>query len=116
MLQKLLVFSSIRSQNLCVFWSVSQLPWKLYCEDQVADLRNPQFLVLFGLSTGKRKRLRCSVSDLALAIAMHTWQCVKYRSWWFLPTVVTGMLELFGWSARLWLSKSPLALTPYKIQ
>lgn len=57
------------------------------------------FLVLFGLST-----------------AMHTWQCVKYRSWWFLPTVVTGMLELLGWSARLWLSKSPLALTPYEIQ
>ncbi|KIM55354.1 hypothetical protein SCLCIDRAFT_304481 [Scleroderma citrinum Foug A] len=42
--------------------------------------------------------------------------CVKSRSWWFLPTAVAGILELLGWSARLWLSKRPLALTPYEIQ
>lgn len=111
-----MVFSSIRSQNPYVFWSVFQSPWKSYREDQVADSRSLQFLVLFGLSTGKQKRLKCSLNGLALVIVIHTWQCVKSRSWWFLPTAVAGILELLGWSARLWLSKSPLALTPYEIQ
>ncbi|KAG6336213.1 hypothetical protein ID866_2864 [Astraeus odoratus] len=37
--------------------------------------------------------------------------------WWLLPTVVTaGLLEILGWSARLWLSKSPTAFKPYEMQ
>ncbi|KAL4063439.1 RTA-like protein, partial [Scleroderma citrinum] len=58
------------------------------------------FLVLFSVST-----------------VIHVWQSIKFRMWWALPTlVVSGTLEILGWSSRLWLSKSPLALTPYEIQ
>ena len=81
------------------------------------DVSRSQFLVLFGLSTGKRNRLSSNAGGLALVTVIHVWQSVKSRSWWLLPTVVAaGMLEIMGWSARLWLSKSPLALTPYEIQ
>ncbi|KIK24694.1 hypothetical protein PISMIDRAFT_678065 [Pisolithus microcarpus 441] len=37
--------------------------------------------------------------------------------WWLIPTVVVaGILEVLGWSARLWSSISPTLLTPFEIQ
>ncbi|KAI5998513.1 RTA-like protein [Pisolithus orientalis] len=37
--------------------------------------------------------------------------------WWLIPTVVLAdVLEILGWSARLWSSISPTLLTPFEIQ
>jgi len=58
------------------------------------------FLVLF------------SVSSLA-----HMGQLVYYRMWWLIPTVcLCGLLEIIGWSARLWSSISPVLFSPYEMQ
>lgn len=37
--------------------------------------------------------------------------------WWLLPTaVLCGVMEILGWSARLWSSISPTMQTPFIIQ
>jgi len=49
--------------------------------------------------------------------AVHLLQAVKFRMWWLFPTVIlAGVLEILGWSARLWSSISPMLLTPFEIQ
>lgn len=58
------------------------------------------FLVLYSIST-----------------ILHLGQALKFRLWWMLPTAtLAGILEILGWSARLWSSKSPRLLTPYEMQ
>ncbi|KAH7916452.1 RTA1 like protein-domain-containing protein [Hygrophoropsis aurantiaca] len=53
----------------------------------------------------------CAISYIAF---LHT---IRYRLWWLFPTVVfAGAMEILGWSARLWSSKSPHLLIPYEIQ
>ncbi|KAE9394559.1 RTA1 like protein [Gymnopus androsaceus JB14] len=57
-------------------------------------------LTLFGIST-----------------ILHTGQAIYFRTWWALLTiVVAGLLEIMGWSARLWSSISPSLLSPYEMQ
>ncbi|KAK7045886.1 envelope glycoprotein [Paramarasmius palmivorus] len=47
----------------------------------------------------------------------HVGQAVYFRTWWLLLTVVVcGILEVAGWSARLWSSWSPRLSTPYEMQ
>jgi hypothetical protein len=58
------------------------------------------FVVLFGLST-----------------SMHLFQTVRYRLWWLFPTVfLCGLLEVLGWSGRLWSSINPFIIIPFQIQ
>jgi hypothetical protein len=39
---------------------------------------------------------------------VHVLQTIRFRLWWLFPTVVLcGLLEIIGWSARLWSSKRP---------
>lgn len=58
------------------------------------------FVALFGINT-----------------ALHIYQSWKFHMWWLIPTVVVaGILEVLGWSARLWSSISPTLLTPFEIQ
>ncbi|KAI5998517.1 RTA1 like protein [Pisolithus orientalis] len=58
------------------------------------------FLALFGVS-----------------IALHLFESLVFRMWWLTPTVIlAGLLEVLGWSARLWSSINPSLLTPYEIQ
>lgn len=58
------------------------------------------YVLLFGVST-----------------VLHLFQAIKFRMWWLLPTVVfAGILEIFGWSARLWSSISPVLLIPFEMQ
>lgn len=58
------------------------------------------FIALYGLST-----------------LIHTGQAVYYRMWWLLPTVcLCGLLEILGWSARLWSSFSPILSSPFEMQ
>lgn len=58
------------------------------------------FLVLYSIST-----------------ILHLGQALKFKLWWMLPTAtLAGILEVLGWSARLWSSMSPKLLTPYEMQ
>jgi len=58
------------------------------------------FIILFSLST-----------------IVHMRQATSYRMWWLWPTVgLCGLLEVIGWSGRLWSSISPLLGTPFKMQ
>lgn len=58
------------------------------------------FLAVFGLST-----------------FIHIVQAVRSRLWWLFPTAVfCGILELAGWSARLWSSQNPFIKRPFVIQ
>ncbi|PBK87225.1 RTA1 like protein [Armillaria gallica] len=47
----------------------------------------------------------------------HTVQSLHYRIWWPFPTIIlAGVMEILGWSGRLWSSFSPTLRTPYMIQ
>ncbi|KAK7059930.1 RTA1-like protein [Favolaschia claudopus] len=53
----------------------------------------------------------------ALSSALHLGQSIRYRIWWLLPTAfLSGLLEVLGWSARLWSSFNPTLLLPFEIQ
>jgi hypothetical protein len=53
----------------------------------------------------------------SLSSAIHLGQASWYRSWWMIPTACfCGILEILGWSARLWSSKSPDLPSPYEMQ
>ncbi|KAL4066354.1 RTA1 like protein-domain-containing protein [Scleroderma yunnanense] len=57
------------------------------------------------------------VALFGVSTALHLLQAMKFRMWWLLPTVVlAGIMELLGWSARLWSSINPVLLTPFEIQ
>jgi len=48
---------------------------------------------------------------------LHMGQAAKYRMWWMIPTAtLAGVMEIFGWSARVWSSQSPKLLTAYEMQ
>ncbi|KAI0353300.1 RTA1-domain-containing protein [Trametes cingulata] len=58
------------------------------------------FIALFGVST-----------------AIHLGQTVWSRLWWLLgTTVLAGLIEIIGWSGRLWSSISPTLLDPFLMQ
>jgi hypothetical protein len=47
----------------------------------------------------------------------HLLQTLKYRTWWWLPTLVTcGVVEVIGWAGRLWGHKNPWTMPPYLMQ
>ncbi|KAJ7719311.1 RTA1 like protein-domain-containing protein [Mycena metata] len=57
------------------------------------------------------------VTLFTISTVTHLVQAIRYRIWWLLPTAfVSGILEIIGWSARLWSSFSPDALLPFEIQ
>ncbi|KAJ7754216.1 RTA1 like protein-domain-containing protein [Mycena maculata] len=57
------------------------------------------------------------VALFAISTVLHLAQAIRYRVWWLLPTAfVSGILEVVGWSARLWSSFSPDKLLPFEIQ
>jgi hypothetical protein len=44
-------------------------------------------------------------------------QGLLYRAWFVIPTIVfSGVLEILGWSGRLWSSKNVDLNTPFMIQ
>jgi len=48
---------------------------------------------------------------------LHTGQAIKYKMWWMIATAAfAGIMEVFGWSARLWSSQNPKLLTPFEMQ
>jgi hypothetical protein len=47
----------------------------------------------------------------------HVVQAIRARLWWLFPSAVfCGVLELVGWSGRLWSSHNPFLQTPFIIQ
>ncbi|KAJ7677166.1 RTA1-like protein [Mycena rosella] len=57
------------------------------------------------------------VTLFTISTVLHFGQAIRYRVWWLLPTAfVSGLLEILGWSTRLWSSFSPLKLLPFEIQ
>jgi hypothetical protein len=48
---------------------------------------------------------------------IHTVQAIHARLWWLFPSAIfCGVLELAGWSGRLWSSHNPFLETPFIIQ
>ncbi|KAH9961118.1 RTA1-like protein, partial [Russula dissimulans] len=48
---------------------------------------------------------------------VHTVQAFYFRLWWLFPTaVLSGFLEVAGWSCRLWSSQNPYLEKPFIIQ
>ena len=79
------------------------------------------FIVLFGLSTGKKVYFALSASALVvlnlMTLVVHLGYATFYRMWWLFPTIgLCGVLEIVGWSGRLWSSFSPLLGAPFKMQ
>ncbi|KAG1883255.1 RTA-like protein, partial [Suillus subluteus] len=53
----------------------------------------------------------------SISAALHLGQALKYKLWWMIPTATfAGLLEILGWSARLWSSQNPRLLTHYEMQ
>ncbi|KAI0741783.1 RTA1-domain-containing protein [Daedaleopsis nitida] len=53
----------------------------------------------------------------AISSVLHLAQTIKSRLWWLLGTAtLAGLLEVLGWSGRLWNSKNPRDITPFMIQ
>jgi hypothetical protein len=47
----------------------------------------------------------------------HLFQAIRSRTWFMLGTaVLCGILEILGWSGRLWAHYDPLGATPFQIQ
>lgn len=56
-------------------------------------------------------------SKLITLTVLHSYQAVRARSWWLIPTVViAGVGEIVGWAARIKSSYDPLARMPFIIQ
>jgi len=53
----------------------------------------------------------------SISATIHAAQALHTPLWWLFPTVCTaGILEIIGWSARLWSRSNPYAKTPYLMQ
>ncbi|CCM06469.1 uncharacterized protein FIBRA_08734 [Fibroporia radiculosa] len=57
------------------------------------------------------------VALFSVSTLIHAFQVVYTRLWWLFPMAcVAGILEIIGWSGRLWSSQNPLAKEPYLMQ
>ncbi|KAJ4493559.1 RTA1 like protein-domain-containing protein [Lentinula edodes] len=98
--------------------SLSEHPYNYTPTEYITIL----FLVLFSVSFGRSQPLH--LPSLSQQMTFRTLlQCFiparlsTFRTWWTIPTMVfAGLLEVLGWSARLWSSKSPSLLSPYEMQ
>ncbi|KAF9808683.1 hypothetical protein IEO21_07795 [Rhodonia placenta] len=60
---------------------------------------------------------RAPATPTSTAILVHAGQATHTRLFWLFPTICTaGILEIVGWSGRLWSSKNILAKSPYLMQ
>ncbi|KAK0431977.1 RTA1 like protein-domain-containing protein [Armillaria borealis] len=57
------------------------------------------------------------LSLFSVSTIVHVAQAIAYRTWWWLGTaVLCGVLEILGWSARLWSSFNPGLKDPFAMQ
>ncbi|KAK0474736.1 RTA1-like protein [Armillaria luteobubalina] len=53
----------------------------------------------------------------SVSTILHVGQGIYYRMWWVFPTIcLAGIMEVLGWSGRLWSSYSPSLNNPFQIQ
>ncbi|KAI0255331.1 RTA1 like protein-domain-containing protein [Lactifluus subvellereus] len=57
------------------------------------------------------------IAFFSLSSIIHVVQAIRSRVWWLFPTaVLCGLLEVIGWSGRLWSSKNPFLHEPFIMQ
>ena len=53
----------------------------------------------------------------SLSAAVHAVQAYRWKYWIVYPTLVLGaLIEVLGWSGRLWSSQNPLFVEPFLVQ
>lgn len=75
-------------------------------------------VVLFGVSTCMQSVSFSAYNTNATSLVVaHLCQGLWLRMWWTLPTIVlAGLLEVLGWSGRLWSSYNPMNDNAFMIQ
>ena len=108
----------LANSSIIVDMSVDSSPYNYIPSRTVAII----MLTHFGLSTGNvlnsTPQILCVLKlHSTVNLVIHAGQATRYRLWWLLPTACfCGIIELIGWSGRLWSSFSPLASTPFQIE
>ena len=75
------------------------------------------FIALFSLSSSKPFDLVLVCILARIFIVIHVVQAIRFHLWWLFPTaVLCGLLEVIGWSGRLWSSTNPLLRKPFIMQ
>ena len=75
------------------------------------------FTALFSLSSSEPFGLVLVLYRHDNLLVIHVVQAIHFRLWWLFPTaVLCGLLEVIGWSGRLWSSKNPILQEPFIMQ
>ncbi|KAL4243408.1 hypothetical protein ABKN59_001269 [Abortiporus biennis] len=57
------------------------------------------------------------IALFSLSTLIHIGQATYFRMWWLFPTAcLAGLIEIIGWSGRIWSSKNVLLLDPFLMQ
>ena len=57
-----------------------------------------------------------SLLAMIIPLVLHICEALYFRLWWLFPSAIfCGLLEVTGWSARVWLSQNP-SRQPFLIQ
>ncbi|KDR68318.1 hypothetical protein GALMADRAFT_78795, partial [Galerina marginata CBS 339.88] len=57
------------------------------------------------------------ISLFGVSTIVYAGQAARYRRLWLIPTAgLCGLIEILGWSGRLWSTFSPLLSTPFQIE
>lgn len=81
-------------------------------------------LVLFIISTCKEEsRSLAKLSSFSDVLSLdsltgaHAVEATIFRIWWLFPTaVLSGIMEILGWSGRVWSSRNPILQDPFLMQ
>lgn len=58
-----------------------------------------------------------SLLAMIIPVVLHIYKAFYFRLWWLFPSAVfCGLLEVTGWSGRVWSSQNPFLDKPYMIQ
>jgi hypothetical protein len=70
------------------------------------------FIALYGVSS-RESQFKFIPLPAYHPSVLHLIQACYYRLWWLLPT---GLLEVAGWSGRLWSSFNPTSIQSFQLQ
>ena len=110
----MLMYTSLRIiSDLIAGWSVT-VPLRSFSHGSYCV---PLLLWIFYTSVPSYRPISVAFAFNIYSQVLHLGQATRYRTWWLLPTACfCGVIEILGWSGRLWSSFSPLLTTPYQIQ
>ncbi|KAH8825953.1 RTA1 like protein-domain-containing protein [Flagelloscypha sp. PMI_526] len=49
----------------------------------------------------------------AITAVAHSWQCVRYKTWYFLPLVIATWMQVLGYIIRIFSAKNPTSIPLY---